>query len=708
MSFFSVLSSPVRWPIKSKLSIVWALCWVFIFCALPSSVYAFETVKDNKGRVLRWKVPTLVVYLNPNGASGISASEVIAAFQKAAKSWNSVKCSKLQFFIRSAGIFPNRKDKKNSASFPPNFSGTHLLQTSYSMDSNGYFLDIDISLNPQGQWTSGTSGTGQDMESGAMVALGHIAGLASSTVQGATMFNSFSSGDISKRTLHPDDIAGICTLYPSGQPQCAVDSDCPPGLGCQNAKCIAKAPQTLPSTCKACQTNQECGSNQLVCDLVGNGRFCIHRCTPDGLCPQGFSCSGTGSGAQCLPVSGICSKSCKTNQDCGAGLKCTAGKCVAECTRDTDCKPTYRCRSGRCFAPGVCNTTVDCPAGKICKAKRCIDQSSSLPCTVDNDCPHGQSCVNKFCKKTAPTCVDGEKRGCACSGGSKGQQVCSGNSWGACQGCGTPQTCAPNSTQACTCSDGKNGSQTCAADGTAWGACVCSGGPLCSPNSTQACACAGGQKGVQTCSADGKSWGTCTQCSSTKPKVCAPGGTQACVCTNGSKGAQICSADGTTWEACKCTGNGNLCTPNSTQACVCTNGKNGTQTCAVDGKLWGTCQGCGGTNPGKVCAPGATQACVCTNGKSGSQSCMATGQGWAACQCAGTQPPPTDGGTTTPTACTTHNECPAGSFCIQNICKASSNNTGCSCSIESTSRHSWPIVFLGLFLLVWNLRRRHT
>jgi MYXO-CTERM domain-containing protein len=43
---------------------------------------------------------------------------------------------------------------------------------------------------------------------------GHFLGFAHTNVPGAVMFPTVSIGDLSKRSLHPDDVDGVCTVYP--------------------------------------------------------------------------------------------------------------------------------------------------------------------------------------------------------------------------------------------------------------------------------------------------------------------------------------------------------------------------------------------------------------------------------------------------------------------------------------------------------------
>jgi hypothetical protein len=53
-------------------------------------------------------------------------------------------------------------------------------------------------------------------------------------VQQTTMFASANSGDVSKRTLKPDDIQGVCDIYPAAMDPmiCPVKDEPPPKTGC--------------------------------------------------------------------------------------------------------------------------------------------------------------------------------------------------------------------------------------------------------------------------------------------------------------------------------------------------------------------------------------------------------------------------------------------------------------------------------------------
>lgn len=142
-----------------------------------------------------------------------------------------------------------------------------LTTVSY-VDGTGEIVDADIELNawagtgpsPPGYYFTcvdppaptctapGDAGCiTMDVQNTVTHEAGHVLGLGHSTVSTATMYASAPIGETSKRTLAPDDVAGICAIYPAGAPTSVcfgsgqVDprqpSSCeqPSGCGCGTA-----------------------------------------------------------------------------------------------------------------------------------------------------------------------------------------------------------------------------------------------------------------------------------------------------------------------------------------------------------------------------------------------------------------------------------------------------------------------------------------
>ncbi len=100
-----------------------------------------------------------------------------------------------------------------------------LALTTVSFDAiTGEILDADVELNSaQENITVGDVGIDFDLASIVQHESGHTLGLAHSPVKAATMYAQYTPGEVLKRSLSADDIAGICAIYPPGQNRGACD-----------------------------------------------------------------------------------------------------------------------------------------------------------------------------------------------------------------------------------------------------------------------------------------------------------------------------------------------------------------------------------------------------------------------------------------------------------------------------------------------------
>jgi Matrixin len=118
----------------------------------------------------------------------------------------------------NANVWMFRDDK-----WPYTGQNSTLALTTITFEvPTGKILDADVEINSY-KIDLTTDGTGSDLQSIVTHEAGHFLGLAHSTVATATMNAAYQPGDMSFRSLDPDDIKGICAIYPADRdsPACS-------------------------------------------------------------------------------------------------------------------------------------------------------------------------------------------------------------------------------------------------------------------------------------------------------------------------------------------------------------------------------------------------------------------------------------------------------------------------------------------------------
>jgi hypothetical protein len=104
----------------------------------------------------------------------------------------------------------------------PYVSGnTTLALTTLTFNvETGEIFDSDVEINSfENELTTTDTAVQADLESIIVHEAGHFLGLSHTCDQTATMYRDYTFGDVSLRTLEADDIAGICAIYPPGEPE---------------------------------------------------------------------------------------------------------------------------------------------------------------------------------------------------------------------------------------------------------------------------------------------------------------------------------------------------------------------------------------------------------------------------------------------------------------------------------------------------------
>jgi Matrixin len=144
-------------------------------------------------------------------------------------------------------------------------ANTTLALTTMTFDPDtGEIYDADMELNSfDNDFTVTNTGVQFDLQSIVTHETGHFLGLAHSADMNAVMWPEYVAGTTTLRTLSPDDVAAICTVYPPSP----VNSDCDatPRHGFSP---LCEAQQPTPSSCCTVAPGSESGRGPAAGVLV--------------------------------------------------------------------------------------------------------------------------------------------------------------------------------------------------------------------------------------------------------------------------------------------------------------------------------------------------------------------------------------------------------------------------------------------------------
>jgi len=190
------------------------LLTALVVLAVTASSFTYSTFA-------KWTSTPVTFWVNPVNAD-VSSSAALSAVQYAMNVWNTQGASPFRFvYGGTANDTATAYDNRNVLLFR-NVSNGSIIATTYSWwDGSNHLLDSDI-IVWDGTFTfyTGTSGCGSVSNSAYLEdvtthELGHALGLNHSTYTDATMYPSYGFCSQEMRTLAPDDVAAIQSLYGS-------------------------------------------------------------------------------------------------------------------------------------------------------------------------------------------------------------------------------------------------------------------------------------------------------------------------------------------------------------------------------------------------------------------------------------------------------------------------------------------------------------
>lgn len=187
------------------------------------------------GTPLRWAGGCLTVNVQSSGApsAGISADAAEASVRRGLATWltvdcgvgapsiaaelgRRVSCDRAEYSTdhHNANIVMFREGEWP---YPGSADALGVTRLRFDLErAPGEIWDADIELNAVTEpLAAGSPKSNQvDLDSLVTHELGHLFGLGHSLEAGATMMAGYVKGSTALRTLSPDDIAGICAIYP--------------------------------------------------------------------------------------------------------------------------------------------------------------------------------------------------------------------------------------------------------------------------------------------------------------------------------------------------------------------------------------------------------------------------------------------------------------------------------------------------------------
>jgi predicted Zn-dependent protease with MMP-like domain len=211
-----------------------------LICALSAAgtaaAYKRAEVDGAPGRYLFWGNRVLSYSINQAGCKDVLINEAVKAVQRSFFSWASPSCTDLYFLYD--GLVTTEKtnmslgqgenpDHTNLVIWrgqwpPPNVTDPSITKEMPAVTTVIYDTDTGAIVDLNGQdffWTTtdDTTKAATDIQNAVTHEVGHYLGLAHSENKSAAMYAETHQGEISKRTLHADDILGLCTIYPYGK-----------------------------------------------------------------------------------------------------------------------------------------------------------------------------------------------------------------------------------------------------------------------------------------------------------------------------------------------------------------------------------------------------------------------------------------------------------------------------------------------------------
>ncbi len=222
--------------IRRRLTLLVAVAIVLSHASPALAYLKFGYTFNATQFTLRWTASPVPYFVSDAIVPNVSIPSFQAAVARAFATWEAVPTASISYrFAGYTSNLPGDDDARSTLGFlnEPTLDRV-LATTSFLVDGEtGALVESDIFFNSAFAWSTAPAGESNrwDVETIALHEIGHFSGLGHSaigetevTATGRRMLSSetvmfpiaLGAGNITGRTLDPDDIAGISDLYPDG------------------------------------------------------------------------------------------------------------------------------------------------------------------------------------------------------------------------------------------------------------------------------------------------------------------------------------------------------------------------------------------------------------------------------------------------------------------------------------------------------------
>ena len=215
--------------------------------ALPAVASGYTFKRTAEGAALHWPAGSDVEYVvHRDGVDDIADGSDLRAVADAFDSWQSIDGMNVRFV--HGGATDSKEAGYDQENPEANVNTVAWIESDWPFDDaalavtlsvfltdTGELLDSDILFNGDHfSWTTASAGGhGHDVQNAATHEIGHFLSISHSVrVPDSTMYPGTSAGELTKRTLHADDIAAVRTLYTDLPPEEPAQIE-DPGPGAQ-------------------------------------------------------------------------------------------------------------------------------------------------------------------------------------------------------------------------------------------------------------------------------------------------------------------------------------------------------------------------------------------------------------------------------------------------------------------------------------------